>query len=700
MSPRAGAAGEALLLHPEAPSPADLLITPDAGQHAAIPADTAPCPSCLAELFDPSNRRFRYPFIDCATCGPRLSVVESLPFERRRTTMRDFPMCDSCRAEYGDAHGRRFDDETISCPNCGPALRLADSRWRRVSGDALRQAADALRESGIVALKGAAGYQLVCDATDDQALARLRRRTHRPHEPFVIMAPDLETARHSFVLNAQEEAELSSAEAPVLLAAMRTAAVTSDAAPGFVRAGVCLPSTPLLHLLARDAGRPLVLIPAGSPGEPIRWDDTDARSHVRGHDLVLFHDRRIAEPGADTVLAVRREAPVVLRRGRTRATVPLEIPVQAEPMLATGAGSRPAFCLADGTDAFLAERDGTLASADALQMYTRSVERRARILGIEPALVAHDASDDGPAVRFASSLGVPLVPVEHVHGHIAAVMAEHGLDGSTLGIVFDAGSVATDGAVWGGEFLVSDWTSSKRIGNLLTVRVPGGESAVNDPLRLALAHADDAGCLERAMKLLHIRPSSASLPFRTGADASTPPTVTATSSAEHLFAAVAALTGICREADPGGRAATLLEQAADGSATHEYPFDIGAEDGRLTIDTRPIVTAIVRDLVQGRSPGQVAGRFHRTMAAAVAAMGRLIAMQTGLRRVCLAGEVFADDLLASDVGARLASFGFEVFVPRAVPIGDDGIALGQVLTAAARRNANTHPGGLIAPDRA
>jgi hydrogenase maturation protein HypF len=659
------------------------------GDERIIEPDLATCTACLAEMFDPSGRRYRYPFIDCAACGPRFTIVGSPPFERSRTSMRAFAMCDECRAEYEDPADRRFRAETTSCPACGPTVRLVDRRWHAIEADPLERAVEELRGGEILAIKGLGGFHLACDATDPHAVSRLRRRAHRPDEAFPVMVRDLEVARTSFALTLGEERVLSSPEAPIVLVRVREGApLANTVAPGFRRAGLMLPTTPLHHLVLAGFDRPLVMIGAAKGGDPVCIDDGDARRRLGGvADAFLTHDREIVARCGDPVTVVRRDEPIVLRLGRSFVPSAVELPMVVEPILACGDEREGAFCLARGSRAYVSAGLGVLDSDAALEGFAEALERSRRVLGIDPEAVAHDASDgDLPTVRFARSLGLPTLAVAHHHAHVAAVMAEHRLRDPVIGVVFDGsvdrrGEATDDGRdPWRDGFLVADRTSGQLRGALRGVAMPDDDPRVPGPVATAIAYASDAGCLDAALSVLHTRRAKIGPSAATGRGPGR-----LWGSAGLLFEAVAALAGVSR-ANPSypGRSAVLLEQVAESSATHEYPFDIGAEDDRVTIDTRPTIAAIVRDLTLGRSAGQVAGRFHRTMAAAMTALCRVIKMQTDLWDVCLAGSLFANDLLVSDTAARLASLGFEVFVPRSIPVGEGGLALGQVLVAGAR----------------
>jgi hydrogenase maturation protein HypF len=653
----------------------------DAAGERLISPDVATCDACLAELFDPDDRRYRYPFINCTDCGPRFTIIEALPYDRERTSMRVFPMCADCEREYRDPADRRFHAEPVACPACGPQLRLVDAKGKRVPGDPIAKAAGLLAKGKIVALKGLGGFHLACDATDDRVVLELRSRKHRPHKPFAVMVADLRAAAERFELAPTEEILLSSRRAPIVLVRDR-GTLAPSVAPGYRRQGAMLPSTPLHHLLLREVGIPLVMTSGNLTDEPICIEDEEAQRRLAGvADAFLLHDRSIVSRYDDPVTRCWRSGPVVLRRARSFAPAPLELPVAVQPMLGAGAELHGAFCLAAGTRAFLSQHIGDLDTEEAMEAYSDAYQRYKWVFGIEPEVVAHDMHPDFLSTRFAEETGLEPIAVQHHHAHIASVLAEHRLDGSVIGVAFDGFGLGEDGTGWGGEFLSSNAGHAQRLGHLRTVRQPGGDAAVRSPWRMAFSHAEDAGVLDQAVGLLGLAPGDVDAHLeQLRAGLASP----YTSSGGRLFDAIAALVGVCREATYEGQPAMLLEQAALSSATREYAFDVAMEDGQLVLDTRPIVAAVVKDLVKGRAPGEVAGRFHRTLAAAILEVCRAIRGGTGLSRVALSGGVFQNDLLLSDVASRLETCDFEVYVPRETPVGDGGIALGQVLVAHAR----------------
>ena len=651
------------------------------GGERLVPPDSATCEACLLELFDPADRRFRYPFINCTDCGPRFTIIEGLPYDRERTSMRAFAMCEDCAREYGDPADRRFHAEPVACPACGPQLALLDRAGRHRRLDPIEEAARLLASGKIVALKGLGGFHLACDATNEKAVAELRRRKDRPDKPFAVMLAGLDGVRERFDASEDEETVLASRSAPVVLVRDRVTLAPS-VAPGHRRQGAMLPSTPLHHLLLREVGRPLVMTSGNRTDEPICTDNDEALERLAGiADAFLVHDRDIVTRYDDSVVRVWRGGPVVLRRARSFAPSPIELAEEVPPIMGTGAELHGAFCLAAGRRAYLSQHIGDLDTEEAMGAYRAALERSCALFGVEPEHVAHDLHPDFATTRFAEETGLPRIAVQHHQAHVAAVMAEHRLEGRVIGVAFDGFGLGPDGTAWGGEFLAGDAADLARAAHLRAVPLPGGDAAVRSPWRMALAHARDADVLERALPLLRRDDAEIEVVLKQmDADLGSPPT----SSMGRLFDAVAALTGVCVRSTYEGHPAILLEQIAEHGATREYPFEVSPEPGGIVLDPRPLVAAIVCDLARGRPAGEVAGRFHRTIAAATLEVCRTLRGVTGFERVCLSGGVFQNDLLTSDLVARLETVGFEAFLPREAPVGDGGIALGQVLVAAAR----------------
>ena len=641
-----------------------------------VSGDAATCAACLTELFDPNDRRFRYPFINCTDCGPRFTIIEALPYDRERTSMRTFPMCADCRREYEDPGDRRFHAEPVACPTCGPRLSMIGAA--DPAADPIEAAATLIGEGGILALKGLGGFHLACDATDAAAVDRLRDRKRRPDKPFAVMVADEAAAREWFAPTGAELTALSSWRAPiVLIAAARPLA--PSVAPGFARHGAMLPSTPLHHLLMRAVGRPLVMTSGNASEEPICVTNEDATSRLSSiADAVLAHDRPVVARYDDSVVRVRTgdAVPSVVRRARSSAPTPIDLAADVPPILGTGALLHGAFCLAHGRRAFLSQHLGDLDTEESMAAYREALDRFRRVFRIEPELAVHDLHPDFMTTRFAASLGLPTVAVQHHHAHVAATMAERGLDGEVLGLAFDGLGLGDDGTVWGGELLVCSAGTYRRVGHLRHVVQPGGDAATRDPIRMALAHAHDAGVLDAAIDRLA---PAAELVAVVERQIETGLASPRTSSAGRLFDAVAAIAGVCRSASFEGQPAMLLEEAVRAPVAHAAaPVVTRCPDGLLELDTRPLI-------VDALEPGDAAARFHAGFAVLIADAAMTAAADAGLDRVVLGGGVFHNDVLTTALTARLTDAGLRVFLPREVPVGDGGIALGQVLVANAMK---------------
>lgn len=659
-----------------------------AGDDVFVSADVATCADCLCELLDPVDRRFRYPFINCTNCGPRLTIVTGAPYDRSRTTMAPFVMCESCRAEYENPRDRRFHAQPIACATCGPQLRLADETVEPLAGhDPLADFAAALLNGQIGALKGLGGFHLVCDATNESAVQRLRSRKHREEKPFAIMVLDAEAASAHCKMSAEEEALLRSRAAPIVLLTRRNAAgVAAAVAPGNRQLGVMLPYTPVHHLLVRAVDRrPLVMTSGNRSDEPIARDNEEALEQLRGiADVFLLHNRGIHVRCDDSVTRVvaRKELPI--RRSRGYAPQPIALPIEVQqPILAVGGQLKGTFTLARQTHAFLSHHLGDLDHHQAFRAFQSDVSLYENLFRFAPAYIAHDQHPDYASTRFAEETGSPLIAVQHHHAHMASCMAENGLTNQVIGVSFDGLGLGTDGAVWGGEFLVGDYSGFRRAAHLRYVGMPGGDQATREPWRMALAHLRDAEvefpAFNSRIGRADLRVADQMLQRRFN----TP----LTSSIGRLFDAVASLIALRDRVSYEGQAAMELEWLATNTAEcGSYPFALThSEDARPSIvDTRPIFRAIIGEIAQKLDPNVIARRFHSTVADIVGAVCREVRHETGLTSIVLSGGVFMNALLTTDAAARLEADGFTVYRHRLVPPNDAGLSLGQVAIAAAR----------------
>jgi hydrogenase maturation protein HypF len=659
------------------------------GFSAAILPDLATCPACLRELFDPRARRYLYPFTNCTHCGPRYSIVEALPYDRERTTMRAFAMCPACAAEYRDPSDRRFHAQPNACPACGPQLALWDEAGRSLAArhDALLGAAQALREGRIVAVKGLGGFHLWVDARNAEAVARVRARKGRAEKPFALMFRDLETVRAQCDVSPQEASLLASPQAPiVLLPRLAGSALAPGLAPGCPELGAMLPYTPLHHLLMGELGFAVVATSGNRSEEPIAIDEREALARLRGiADLYLVHDRPIARPVEDSVARVVLGREMLLRRGRGYAPYPLALPGvgRGGVLLAAGAHMKSTVSLAAAGQIVTSSHLGDLDAPEGRDAHARAARDLAALYGAAPALLACDLHPDYASTRHAEASGLPLARVQHHVAHVAACMADNELTGEVLGVAWDGSGYGPDGTVWGGEFLLLEGASVRRVAHLRGFRLPGGERAVREPRRAALGvlyealgeegFEEAASCLEFDKSEIQVL----KLMIATGTHAPL------TSSAGRLFDAVAALAGVRRIASYEGQAAMELEWSIedDGSLPSYWIPLVETNEGPMVVDWAPMLCAILRDLDAGVSPGKVSAAFHRALAASVAA----VAARAGVRRVALTGGCFQNRHLLEQSVERLRAGGLEAYWHGRVPTNDGGISVGQAAWAATVR---------------
>jgi hydrogenase maturation protein HypF len=685
---------------------------------APVTSDSATCSDCLRELWDPGDRRHRYPFINCTNCGPRFTIVRGIPYDRTSTTMAGFEMCPDCRREYDDPRDRRFHAQPNACPVCGPSVVLLDPGCGRVSwhpdaSDPVRAAADALLAGKIVALKGIGGYHLTCNSRDEHAVATLRSRKHREDKPFALMAGDLDAASALVSLSPAARALLQSPQRPIVLTPRRPdAPVASSVAPGAPELGVMLPYSPLHHLLVRDCGTTLVMTSGNVSDEPICFDDDDAFDRLGAiADLFLVHDRPIETRTDDSVIRVLPTGDggrgLFLRRSRgyVPGAVALPEPGARRPLLACGAELKNTFCVAKGTRAWVSHHVGDLTNVETALSFTDGIAHFERLFAVAPEVIAHDLHPEYLSTKYAMDRdGVELVGVQHHHAHLAACLAEHGESGPAIGAIYDGTGYGLDGTVWGGELLYGDLSEFRRVGALRAVPLPGGERAIRQPWRMAcawlLAGADSgsvtgsgsrsavagrgvpavpgalAGRIDPASweRVAHLAVSGLASPQ--------------TTSAGRLFDAVAALCGVRPEINYEGQAAIELEAACDPHERGRYPMAVRVgSDGVVAIDPVPTISAVLDDVAGGVGTGVISARFHAALADATVRSCVLVAGQLGTEVVVLSGGVFANRVLQQPVSDGLAAAGLRVLMPRLLPPGDGGISYGQAVVAAARSAA-------------
>lgn len=661
----------------------DFAILPSREGAAAtlVSPDLAPCPACLAEMNDPQGRRYRYPFINCTDCGPRFSIIRRLPYDRPATTMAGFAMCPDCEAEYTDITSRRYHAQPNCCPVCGPRAIYLDAGSRPLPGDPIALAQQALAAGQIVAVKGTGGIHLACRADDPDAVARLRRRKHRPEKPLALMARDLEAAGRFCRFSEEEAALLQSPRRPILLLSKR-----DPAGQGWLsattRLGVMLPYTPL-HILLLDgqAGGPdlAVMTSANRPGCPVLIDNEEALAVLHGvADGFLLHDRPIANRCDDSLAMVWRGAPVFFRRSRGYAPQPLLLGRDATGVLALGAEQKGSFAAGRGRHAFVSQYIGDLKNAETLDHYRTALHSTLDLFGLVPQTLVCDLHPDYASTHLAEELarqrGLPLRQVQHHWAHMAACMADNRLTGPVFGLVWDGTGLGEDGTIWGGECLMGDFRTCRRVGSLRPVALPGGDVCAVQIGRTALALATDAGCADLAPDF----------PRREGVAAllNSGYRCPRSSGMGRLFDGVYALLTGRVTANYDGQAPALLEALAEGAAPADLYTPAFYEDaGVRFFDTRPLIRALCTGKAAGTDPAALAAGFQQALCAM--ALDQCRALNPDKLPVVLSGGVFLNRALLDGVTARLEGAGYRVYTHKRVSPSDEGLALGQLAIGAA-----------------
>jgi hydrogenase maturation protein HypF len=704
------AAVEAEPLDPVGGAGFTIVLSRDAGAPAvAVPVDVATCADCERELFDPTDRRFGYPFINCTNCGPRYTIIRSIPYDRAATTMAGFVMCADCRREYEDPGDRRFHAEPTCCPACGPQLSLLapDGSVLAKAGDALDAAVRLLVGGRILAVKGLGGYHLACDATDDAAVAELRRRKARDDKPFALLV-DLPTARALCRLSPEAEAALTSPRRPIVLAPRAGDGVAAGVAPNLPELGLMLAYTPVHLQLLAGCRRPLVMTSGNLSDEPIAHDDTDALARLGPMvDAVLTSDRPIHIRCDDSVVRAasfdlvsenvalatksvtgsggRGPQVQMVRRSRGYAPEPIALPTTAcRHVLAVGAELKSTVAVAKGDTVVASHHIGDLEHLAAYRSFLQAVDHLCHLTGVTPEVVAHDLHPEYMSTKFAADLDLPAVGVQHHHAHIASCLVEHGRTEPVLGIAFDGLGLGTDGTAWGGELLVADLDGFRRVGHLRQVALPGGDRAAREPWRMAVAWLAAT-----------LGPEAAERYGRTVDDRWAPvldlalrPDVLRTSSAGRLFDAVAGLLGVRTRITYEAQAAIELEAAAAGQplvVPGDWAIDVvDGPDGLLVLDPTPLLATVMAERERGTSPAVISAGFHAGLGLGAAAAAARAAAAHGLDTVALSGGVFQNARLTEVVVNALDAAGLGVLVHRRLPPNDGGISVGQAAVAARR----------------
>ena len=655
-----------------------------------ISADTNVCDDCVRELFDPADRRYKYPFINCTNCGPRYTIIEEIPYDRPNTTMKTFALCADCEREYRDPADRRFHAQPVACPACGPKVTLlaADGTALDVD-DPIAETAARLKRGEILAIKGLGGFHLAVDATNKVAVKALRKRKRREEKPFAVMSETLEhVARYAEFDDAEKEMLLSFRRPVVLLRKKTPDPLAQAVAPKNKCYGVMLPYTPIHYLIFREAEfLSLVMTSANLTDEPICIDNDEAVERLKGiADAFLVHDRRIHARSDDSIVRVMAGRPRILRRARGYVPLPVVLSDEGPPALGVGAELKGTVCLAKGRNAFLSQHLGDLKETIALNFFEEAADHLRRILEIEPEVVAHDLHPDYLSTRYALGMeDVKRVTVQHHHAHIASVLAENGLAGPVIGVALDGTGYGDDGAIWGGEFLVADLAGYRRVGHLANMPLPGGDAATAEPWRTTLAYLNTAFGSEwhtldipfvhrmdmlRARLLLQMVAARVNTPM--------------TSSTGRLFDAISSLLGICDRNTHDGQAPMELEAAALPGIATALAFEIKEEQEILLLDTCSLIRSAVNRIRDGADTGTLAAEFHNGFGNGVVAMCKHIRERERIEQVALSGGCFQNAYLFEHVMNALSKEGFKVLTHTRVPPNDGCIALGQIVVARAR----------------
>ena len=680
------------------------------GEFVPISPDVATCPDCQRELFDPSDRRHGYPFINCTNCGPRFTIVQDVPYDRPRTTMRVFPMCPDCEREYHDPTDRRFHAQPDACARCGPSLTLVDRAGQPLplapspdgldpSTPVVQRAAEALAAGLVLAIRGVGGFHLACDATNAEAVRTLRERKRRVDKPFAVMAADLAAARAFCEVSDAEAGLLDSAPRPIVLLRRRGSPearrIAEAVAPRNRNLGVMLPYAPLQYLLLDAVAKilpapvALVMTSGNLSEEPIATGNQEALDRLADlADLFLLHNREIHVRCDDSVARVFRGRPTLLRRSRGYVPAPVKLKRKLGEVLACGAELKNTFCLTRDDYAFLGQHIGDLENLETYESYRAAIEHMERIFRISPTVVAHDLHPDYLSTRYArervaaSGGRLRAVGVQHHQAHVASCLVENAVEGPTIGVAFDGTGYGTDGGIWGGEFFVGEYARLERVGHLAYVGLPGGDAAVRRPARMALSYlraafgADLPGYLPLLGRVSSAERRVVLRQLETGLNS--PPT----SSVGRLFDAVSAILDVRDDVNYEGQAAIELEMLADESEASGYAWQPVERDGALVLQPADLIRQVVADARSGVPREKIAARFHNAVAGGVIAVCEGLRARHGLDRVALSGGVYQNAYLLGRTLDGLEALGFTVYTHRLVPPNDGGIALGQAAIAA------------------
>ena len=652
-----------------------------------VSPDLATCPDCLNELFDPEDRRFNYPFLNCTNCGPRLTIIQDTPYDRAKTTMSAFKMCPDCNQEYLDPQNRRFHAQPNACSVCGPRLTLSDNKRNILNAvDPVASTISLLEKGHIIAIKGIGGYHLACDATNKKAVSILRKRKYREDKPFALMAKDLKTIRRFCYLNPSEAELLQSVQRPiVLLKKKKVDLIAPEVAPLQKNLGVMLPYSPLHHLLLKNSNLILVMTSGNQSDEPIAYEDNEAFERLSQiADYFLFHNRKIHRRCDDSVTRIFSGKEMVLRRGRGYVPLPIKVDLNfRKHILATGAQLKNTFCLARDSFAFPSTHIGDLENYETLDFYSKEIERFKKLCSVKPEVVAYDMHPEYLSTKYALSLqGIRRIPVQHHYAHIASCIAENGIQHKVIGVAFDGTGYGEDENIWGGEFLLADLKSFKRVTHFKYIPMPGGEAAIKNPWMMAASYLYTCfgeDFLNLDLEFVRRLDFSKWEIIRKMLDQKV--NLFLTSSAGRLFDAVSVLLNFREKTNYEGQPAIELEFWADEKIRDGYGYEITRGNALYLIHPELIIKGVVNDLIKKERKSTISAKFHNTMARIINDVCSKLRKEHELNSVCLSGGVFQNMFLLNRACALLSRSKFKVYTHHLVPPNDGGISLGQAVIA-------------------
>jgi hydrogenase maturation protein HypF len=668
-----------------------------ASHHGSVAAtlispDLAVCEDCLRELFDPGDRRFRYPFINCTHCGPRYTIIDAIPYDRPNTSMHRFTMCADCKREYNDPENRRFHAQPVACPVCGPELALHNSRPDTDHPDLVLRTVELLRTGKILAIRGLGGFHLAVDAANDEAVAELRRRKGRAEKPLAMMVPDIDTIRRHATVSGDEAALLESTQRPIVLLRRRPEITGIADAVAFTHQyfGFMLPYTPLHYLIMRDFGAPLVMTSGNITEEPIAIGNVEAMERLKDlADYFLLHNRDIRQRCDDSIARVALGRPRMIRRARSYVPDPLYIdPAVTGPLLAVGGELKNTVALAREERVFMSQHVGDLDNPAALGFFEECIQHMQRVLEIEPQAIVCDMHPEYLSTKWAHrQTDLPVIEVQHHHAHLASVLAEHKVTEPAIGLILDGTGYGTDGTIWGGEVLVGDANSFERFAWLQPVHLPGGSAAIRQPWRMGASYLRYACGGDAARRMPGRDPAELDTLFGAMDKGINSPL---TSSCGRLFDGMAALLGLCQENKYEAQAAMALEMAAMRATGRPTPWPLPDElifQEALPFDW--LIRACIRRRDRGDSVSEIAQGFHATLAEVFIETAQRARDTFKLNHVALSGGVYQNTLFLEYLVRRLEAASFQVWIHERVPTNDGGLALGQVVVANAKLQRDT-----------